>query len=294
MRRHIGFQAVVMTGLLGAVLAVAPVRAQAPGPWVCMTRDFSKRVAYVSPVFSVKVADAMKVNPAWHAIMTSKYGITALPYQSCQGPYPSDAVADSARTKFMDLIRTSMHQPITEVAWTYGGTPPIVVAKVAPAPAAPAAPTAAPALTAADRAAFQAELPQSKGYCEQNLRGLFDCDCFAKMVLHHRLAHPEEMEGLKGGEKRRPPVHDLAIGIRYKLDCTECLSDQHLSTWAHDRVEGEMSQMVLTKMITQAKVDAFAACVAKGFVQQFHADPYLHQYLPAFNAAHAACGNPRA
>jgi len=29
-----------------------------------MTRDFSKRVGYVSPVFEVAPAEAMKVNPA--------------------------------------------------------------------------------------------------------------------------------------------------------------------------------------------------------------------------------------
>src|SRR6185312_5501573 len=77
------------------LVAAANSAAQGARPYVCMTRDFTKRVAYVSRVFNVQQADAPKVNPAWNQVMTSTYGITALPYQSCQGPYPSVALADS-------------------------------------------------------------------------------------------------------------------------------------------------------------------------------------------------------
>jgi hypothetical protein len=87
--------AIALSMLLASSTAAS---AQAPAPYVCMTRDFSKRVGYVSPMFKVAPAEAMKVNPAWNQVMTSQYGITALPYLSCHGPCPSDAVADSART----------------------------------------------------------------------------------------------------------------------------------------------------------------------------------------------------
>ena len=91
---------------------VSRVAAQAPGPYVCMTRDFSKRVAYVSPIFNVPPGDAMKVNPAWNQVMTSQYAITALPSQSCQGPYPRNTVADSMRTKFITYIESTMKQKV--------------------------------------------------------------------------------------------------------------------------------------------------------------------------------------
>jgi hypothetical protein len=257
-----------------------------------MTRDFTKRVAYVSPVFNVKQADEMQVNPAWHKVMTETYGITALPYRSCQGPYASALLADSARMQFMHSIRTTFHQQVNELGWTYAGAAVITVAHAPPAPAAVAAPAAPVALTAADRAAFQAEVPQARGYCEQNYRGLYDCDRFAQAVLQHRLAHPEEWEGQKGGQRRRPPIHDLAVGIQFKLDCTDCLDDNLLASWARKQVEGNMSQLLMTKMTTQAKVDARAACVSKAFVKHMHADPWLHHVQANFNAAGLDCGNP--
>lgn len=291
MRRDLAHPVSVVAGLF-LFLTASPVAAQSPGPWVCMTRDFTKRVAYVSPVFGVVQADGEKVNPAWHQLMTAKYGITALPYRSCQGPYPTASSADSARMQFIEAIRNVQHQQVNELGWTYAGAAAITVAH-APAPAPVTAMPATPvALTDADRAAFQAEVPQSKGYCEQNYRGLYDCVRFAQAVLHHRLAHPEEGEVLKGGEHRRPPIHDLAIGIQFKLDCTECLNDALLSSWARKQVEGNMSQMLMTRMTTQAKVDARAACVSKAFVKHMHADPYLHQYQANFNSAGLDCGNP--
>jgi hypothetical protein len=293
MRRRFTHPVSVVAGLFCASLIATPVAAQSSGPWVCMTRDFTKRVAYVSPVFNVKQADAIQVNPAWHKVMTEKYGITALPYRSCQGPYPSAIIADSARMRFMDAIRTTFHQQVNELGWTYAGAAVVTVAHAPPAAAAsPAAPAAPASLTAADRAAFQAEVPQSKGYCEQNYRGLYDCDRFAQVVLQHRLAHPEEWEVQKGGQRRRPPIHDLAIGIEFKLDCTDCLNDELLASWARHQVEGNMSQLLMEKMTTQAKVDARAACVSKAFVKHMRADPWLHQYQANFNAAGLDCGNP--
>ena len=271
---------------------VSRVAAQSPGPYVCMTRDFSKRVAYVSPIFNVAPGDAMKVNPAWNQVMTSQYGITALPSQSCQGPYPSNAIADTTRTRFITYIENTMKQKVVPLDWTFNGAAPITVA-AAPASPPPAAAPAAPAvITAADKQAAQAEVPQSKAYCEQNYAGVFDCDCFAQAVLHHRLAHPEEWIKDMDGQ-RRPPVHDLAIGIQYKLDCTECLDDQRLSTWARKTVEGEFTQQVMSKLITQAQADAYANCVAKAFPGRLRATPTLDKIQPAMNEARISCGNPR-
>lgn len=293
MRRRVSPLGAV-AGLVFTLVAAASAHAQGAGPYVCMTRDFAKRVAYVSRVFNVQQSDVPKVNPAWNQLMTSTYGITALPYQSCQGAYPSVAVADSARTRFIDNITNTFHQQVNQLAWTYGGAPALTPPAPTPATAVSASTPKPATITDADRAAFQAELPQSKAYCDQNFAGLFDCDCFAKAVLHHRLAHPEEMIHDKGGGTRRPPVHDLAVGVSYKLDCTECMDDARLSAWAHKRAEEGFTQLVMTKMMTQAQADRFSGCVAKAFPAKFRATPTLDQELNAYNAAYVSCGNPRA
>ncbi len=265
--------------------------AQAPAPYVCMTRDFSKRIGYVSPVFKVAPADAMKVNPAWHQLMTAQYGITALPYLSCQGPYPSDAVADSMRTTFIENLRNTMKQQVTELSWTYGGAPAVKVAP--PPPPAPRQPPPPPAtLTGSARQAAQANVASSKGYCTQNLRGLFDCDCFARAVLQHRLAHPEEWRTDRDGT-RWVPDHDLHVGIPFRLDCTECLDDAHLTAWARKTVSDGFGQQLMATLITQGQVDRYSDCAAKGFATRFRANPYLDKYEAALNEARSACGNPR-
>ena len=130
------FAAIGLSTLLASSSAAF---AQAPAPYVCMTRDFSKRIGYVSPVFQVAPTEAMKVNPAWNQVMTSQYGITALPYLSCQGPYPSDAVADSARTKFIENLRNTMKQQVSELSWTYDGAPAVKVGTAIVFRTAPAA-----------------------------------------------------------------------------------------------------------------------------------------------------------
>jgi len=278
-------------GLSMLLASSSAALAQAPAPYVCMTRDFGKRVGYVSPVFRVGPAEAMKVNPAWNQVMTAQYGITALPSVSCQGPYPSDAVADSMRTKFIDNLRNTMKQQVTELSWTYGGAPAVKVAP--PPPAAPAPPPPAPAtLTAAARQAAAAGVANSKGYCTQNLQGLFDCDCFAQAVLKHRMAHPEEWKTDRDGT-RWVPDHDLHVGIPYRLDCTECLVDARLTAWARKTVSEGFGQQLMSKMITQAQVDHYSDCVAKAFVTRYRANPYLDKYEAALNEARVACGNPR-
>ena len=278
--------------VLGLSSLATPIASAQAGAFVCMTRDFTNRVAYVSPLFRAEQADQAKMNTAWHQVMTTQYGITALPYQSCQGAFPRDETADTIRTKFITLIEKTMKQKLVQVDWTWNSAKAVTVVAQAPPPPPPPPPPAV--LTDADRLAAEAEMPQSKGYCEQNYKGVFDCDCFAKAVLHHRLTHPDEWVGYKGSTtKSRPPLHDLAVGVRYQLDCSECLEDQRLVAWARTTVIGELRELVMTKLITQARADAYADCVAKAFPSKWHASPLLHKELSAMNEARMSCGNPR-
>ena len=274
-----------------ALIPALPVHSQTPGPFVCMTRDFTKRIGYVSRIFNLPAADGPKANTAWHQMLTAQYGITALPYQSCQGPYPSAAVADTMRTKFITMVETTLKQKVLQLEWTYNGAAPVVVA-AAPPPPPPVAPPPPGALTPAQRQIAEGELPQSRAYCQQNLRGLFDCDKFAQSVLRHRLAHPEEWLHTRDGDGF-VTVHDLHAGIVYKLECTECVDEAMQTAWARKSVADGMSQQLMGGRITQAQVDKYADCVAKGFAAKFRADPYIHKVQAQMNDARISCGNPR-
>jgi len=289
--RHSHLLRLTITRVLPFIAVVPPALAQGPHPYVCMTRDLSKRTAYVSPVFDAPPAEAPKVNPAWNQVMTSKYGITALPYLSCQGPFPSGHYADSVRSTFIAYMQNSMEQKVVQLDWTYANVGPLAIAPPPPQPAPP--PAAAPAvMTEAKRQSAQAGVANSKSYCAQNYSGgQLDCDCYAQSVFKHRLAHPEEWITDRDGS-RWVPDHDLAVGIQHRLDCTECLEDQRLTAWARKTIHDGFTQQVMTGAITQAKADAFADCVAKGFPARWRANPYLDWMLKAMNEARVSCGNP--
>jgi hypothetical protein len=169
------------------------------------------------------------------------------------------------------------------MSWTYSGAP----RATGDAPAALASSSSSGGSTAA-----QAEMSLAKGYCVQNHSGMYNCDGYAKAVAEHRRTHPDEFITDIDG-RRIVPIHDLEVGIRYHLDCTMCLNDQMLTSWAHQRVRDNFSGAVTSKAITQAKVDVYANCVAKSFVQKMHARPNVEDYQKNFNDASVACGSPR-
>ena len=93
--------------------------------------------------------------------------------------------------------------------------------------------------------------------------------------------------------RRIVPIHDLEGGIKYHLDCTTCLNDQLLASWARQSVRTSFSAAVISKALTQSKVDVYADCVAKAFVPKMHARPNVEDYLKNYNEATVGCGSPR-
>lgn len=261
--------------LLSSLLIAVPAAADPDTQYVvCSARNKENTAGYVSGVIAAKPGGPADVEAAWRAMVSAKYSVLAAS-TGCT-PFAASDAAESKRATMLDNMQDDGLK-ITSVAWSYTAPPPTTAPQAAPATAKQAA---------------LAELAQSKGYCEQNYAGLFDCDCFAQAVLHHRLAHPDEWIGGQDG-KRRPPVHDLAAGVQYRLDCAECLDDQRLMAWARRTVSAEFGHAVISKVVTQAKVDAYADCVAKAFPAKFRANPYLDKYLAAMNEARVSCGNPR-
>ena len=104
-------------------------------------------------------------------------------------------------------------------------------------------------------AARQQVISQAKAYCVQNHSGMYDCDGYAQAVYDHRQTHPGETITDVDGT-RVVPIHDLEVGIKYHLDCTSCLNDEMLGSWARQNVRHQFSAAVIAKALTQAKVDS--------------------------------------
>jgi hypothetical protein len=262
--------------------------AQTAGTYVCTARDDSRQAGFVSRLFNIAQADAARVTPAWSAAIR-QYGVTPSTAPTCEG-FATFAAADSARKQFIAFVTNSLEQRVDQMQWTYGNTP----QATGDAPAAVASPAPGGGANAASgtQQAAQAERSQAKGYCMQNHRGLYDCDGYAQAVYQHRLAHPEETVTEKGGQRRIVPLNALETGARYHLDCTACLNDQLLTSWARENVRHGFSAAVMSHTLTQTGVDTYADCVAKAFVPIMHARPNVDEYQRNFNDASAGCGTP--
>ena len=261
-------------------LASSTASAQTPGTWFCSALDASRQAGFVSQLFNVSQADAVKVGPAWNAAV-KQYGVTPSKPPACQS-FKTFAAADSARKVFIAFVSNSLEQRIDQMSWTYAGAPKATGD-------APAAVASGP--SPGGSSAAQAEMSKAKAYCVQNHSGMYDCDAYAKAVYQHRQAHPEEVITDMDG-RRIVPIHDLETGIKYHLDCTTCLNDQMLASWARKAVRDNFSAAVISKAVTQASVDTYADCVAKAFVTKMHARPNVEDYLKNFNDASAGCGSP--
>ena len=280
MRMHSSPMVFLVSSLLSPVALTGTLSAQTAGTYVCTVRDASRQAGFVSQLFNVSQADAAKVGPAW-IIAIKQYGVTPSTPATCQG-FAKFSAADSVRKQFIAFVTNSLEYRIDQMRWTYAGAPPAT----GDAPAALASSPSPGGSTPA-----QAEMSQAKAYCVQNHSGLYDCDGYAKAVYDHRLAHPDEwITDIDG--RRIVPIHDLEVGIKYHLDCTSCLNDQLLMSWARQSVRTSFSAAVISRALTQAKVDVFADCVSKAFVPKMRARPNVEDYLKNFNEASVGCGSP--
>jgi hypothetical protein len=265
--------------MLTAAASPGTASAQSAGTWVCTARDASRQAGFVSQLFNGPRADADKVNAAWKAAIT-QYGVTPSTAPSCQ-QFVKFAAADSVRKQFVAFVTNSLEYRIDQMAWTYAGAP----------PAKGDAPAVAQSGSSNGSNGAESEMAQAKAYCVQNHSGMYDCDGYAKAVHDHRVAHPDERVKDVDGS-RIVPIHDLETGILYHLDCTACLDDQMLASWARQQMVHQFSAAVISKLLTQAKVDVYADCVAKAFPAKMHAKPNVEDYQRNLNAATTECGGP--
>jgi hypothetical protein len=271
--------------LAAAAVAVASGFAGSQGNshyYICSTRDAAKKVGYVSNVFADVPGDLGAIEAQWKAMLTAKYGSMPFPSNSCQET-TSNAAATTAREKLYDFMNDE-GQKVTQTSWSYSASaPPVKGGKAAP-----------PAV-----ATNSADPDHAEEWCKYNMpqiRTLFTCPCFAKIVAEHRARYPNEVLIQEGGQKIRLPFQQNMAGTPTRLDCKECMTDEHIAKWIEEQRSDQ--KLILTRMgkwdaAAQSKFDAMNACIAKTFKRNILAEPYVDIVIPMFNRASAECAGSR-
>ena len=240
---------------------------------VCTARNRDNTAGYLSGVIDLKGATPPEVESAWKLMSIDKYGAMGSS-SGCQR-FTTAAGAEARRKTLLEGMKDDGLRT-TESTWTY--TAPSKSADSAPA--APAAP---------DSAATKA-LAAAKGWCEMNmheLRDLFGCDCFAKMIARWRQAHPNELVKDPVYPQGKPPsIPQIVSGFRKtRLECSECLTDEHIAAYVQDMVVLRYANGQTVRQYTPA----VEACATKRFAETLRAEPYLDFVRAAWNQSLAVC-----
>jgi hypothetical protein len=292
MRRRI---APVPLALVLVTVAARPGAAQSPPVYeVCATADNGARSAFVSPVLSVAPNDEYTVRADWGKMLKEQYKIFALP-GNCTG-WSIATSAKQARDKFIQDMDDRAVK-LTELDWKPTTGTAMTNAQVASAPPPPSATPKVLPSSATWAADAEKEMSYSAQWCQMNLfrmdsrevGKLIGCDCFAKMVKNHRLAHPEEVVAELHEAPRPVPVGNLAAGVPSHLDCTECLTDAKIAAYVHATINDQYDVALKMKHVTQAKVDAIEACMLKSFGAKIRANPNLDQIRTVWDGVYIPC-----
>src|SRR5690349_608503 len=273
------------TTLAAAVLLTTAAQAQGSHYYLCSTHDAGKKVGYVSGIFADKPGDLGAVEASWRQMLTSKYGSISFPSNSCQEA-ATNAGAEAARAKVYDFMNDEGDR-VLSTAWSYSAAAAHASAKGSKgaAPAASASSTADP--------------DHAEEWCKYNMsqiRTLFTCPCFAKVVADHRAKYPNEVLREDGGAVRPMPFQQMMAGTPSRLESSQCMTDDHISKWVEEQRSDE--PLILQRMgkwdaAAQSKHKAMNACVAKTFKRNILAEPYVDIVIPMYNRAAAECAGSR-
>ena len=253
----------------------------------------TKQLVYISAPFETSEPSTAKVEAAFNTAVKKQYG-----YSANDGQCSGDLTAEVRDGKRAAVIKQAQNGEITPVNFTYT---PLASAAAAPAPA-PAA--GAPAVTGIGNLnpgnlkdpwlqKAKDELPSSKGYCETNilLHQIFDCECFARLVFQFRVAHAGEYKESQR-EEGTGWVGYSNVLMAPDFACTDCLEDARLSRYVHEKIAHNQQPALSTGHTTEAKVKAYADCVAPKYIAEFKAHPHVYEETPNFNRAAEACRAP--
>lgn len=133
-------------------------------------------------------------------------------------------------------------------------------------------------LTPRYRQQILAEVPGTKTYCKQNamLFAIFDCDCFSRLVLNYRITHPNDTTTSHSvatlGQTQPSPFVNLLVGD--KLDCSDCISDERITTWVTSSSHAGPSLI---------------ACISRTMSASLRAKPYVGEIQQLYNLAVTSC-----
>ncbi len=269
-----------------------PALAQQSGPAqpryaFCWTPP-TKQLVYISAPFETSEPSTAKVEAEFNAFVKKQYG-----YSAHDGQCAVDLTAATRDGKRAAVIKQAQNGEITPVTFTY--TPP---APAEPAPAQAAAPVVTASLNPGNLKdpwlqKAKDELPSSKGYCETNilLHQIFDCECFARLVFQFRVAHAGEYKE-SNREEGTGWVGYSNVLMAPDFVCTDCLEDARLTRYVHDKIAHNQQPALSTGHTTEAKVKAYADCVAPKYIAEFKAHPHVYEETPNFNRATEACRAP--
>lgn len=219
--------------------------------------------------------------------LQQKYGYQTAGTLPCFGNYSTLADAQAGVQQRVKDLRVVGKWKIVETGWAWGGTPP-----PPPTPIPAGMDPAVAQLPEPFRTWTINEVPASKGYCTQNaiLSAVFDCDCFARAVVHARIANAGDYRTPVPGREDMAgfdPLPNLFYGD--KLPCTECLDDTRLTKYATDQVQRSLANVIAQKGASDPSVTRTTSCAVSRFVADFRAKPYVGGIEGWMNNAISTC-----
>ena len=241
---------------------------------------------YFSAAFDTTDTNPIPMEEGYKRFLEQKYAYKSPNQLACFGNYSTLAEVQADMQKRAHDMRASGKWKVVDTGWTWGGTPP-----PPPTPVPAGMDLSVAQLQEPFRKRAIDEVPNSKQYCQDHaiLSGMFDCDCFAKMVLHERIAHASEYHVPQGGQDEGgwEPLGNLFYSE--KLPCTECISDTRLAKYAVAEANKSLANVIAQKGASDPSVTNTSQCTATKFILDFKAKPYIGLAQGTLSNAFSTC-----
>lgn len=247
---------------------------------------------YFSSAFDTSDEQPLAMMAGFKKYLEQKFGYQAVYPPACFGAHGSLAAAQADLQQRMKDLRVVGKWKIVETGWAWGGTPP-----APPTPIPAGMDPAVAQLPEPFRTWTINEVPASKGYCQQTptISGVFDCDCFARAVVHARIANKalyrtpvpgrEDMAGFD-------PINNLIYSGT--LSCAECLDDARLRKYAAEQTRVSLANIIAQRGESDPSVTKTISCAVTRFAADFRAKPSAAGVKGWMNNAIATCWSKNA
>jgi hypothetical protein len=226
---------------------------------------------YFSRAFDTTDERPQGMMAGYKKFLEQKYGYHSEYPAACFGAHSTLTEAQTDLQQRLKDLRVAGKWKIVETGWTWGGTPP-----APPTPLPAGMDPAVNQLKEPFRTWAINEVPASKAFCAQTpkISGVFDCDCFARAVLHARVANAAEYRTPVPGREDMAgfdPLTNLFYGDT--LTGAECLDDARLTKYATEQVTKVLANVIAEKGSSAPMVTHTTSCAVSKFVADFRAKP---------------------